>query len=262
MKPVFLKARDIPDLWFQLVREAVLNGREYEVDKGSTPTKRWEIDFVSAQITHPCTRPLEPDIPPDIGIPNPVDSGYAEKYLQYYMTDVKQEGEHYTYGQDLGWQIEWIIDYYKKHGSGTKHCYMTVGRPESLRLYDQDVDYSENIEIVDRKTSIPILKRSISNSFNTYEPGTTQCLRGVDTAIKYGKLHFSIHFRSWNLWNGLPANLACLQMVKEYMSQQIGVDDGEMFITCLKLGLAESVFDIAQLRTYINRKQKQEENKS
>jgi thymidylate synthase len=259
MEPVFIIARDIPDLWFRLVREAVLHGREYTVTKGSTPTKRWELDFVSAQVTYPGTRPLEPDIPPDLGIPNPVDQGYIEQYLPYYMTDVIKPNEHYTYGQDLSWQIEWIIDYYKKNGPGTKHCYMTVGRPESLLFYDDSVDYLEKIEISERSTGDSINKRTISNLFNKNkkESRSTQCLRGVDTAIKYGKLHFSIHFRSWNLWNGLPANLACLQLVKEYMAQQIGVGDGEMFITCLKLGLAESVHTIAKLRTHIDREYKE-----
>jgi thymidylate synthase len=131
---------------------------------------------------------------------------------------------------------------------------MTVGRPESLRFYDESVDYTESIEILDRTTGEPVLRRTVNNLFNKSEPGTTQCLRGVDTAIKHGKLHFSIHFRSWNLWNGLPANLACLQMVKEYMAEQIGVEDGEMFITCLKLGLAESYFDLAKLRLYLDTK--------
>ncbi len=251
LKSEFIVARDIPDLWYQLVRAAVERGREYSVTKGSTPTKRWEIDFVSAQVTHPGTRPLEPEIPAGVGIPNPVEPGYAEQYLPYYMTDVAQPGEHYTYGQDLAWQIEWVIDYYKKNGPGTKHCYMTVGRPESLLFYDTSLDYSESIRVARRTDGKIVREREISNAFNRNAPGTTQCLRGVDTAIKYGKLHFSIHFRSWNLWNGLPANLACLQMVKEYMAQEIGVEDGEMFITCLKLGLAEAYFDLARLRLYL-----------
>ena len=129
---------------------------------------------------------------------------------------------------------------------------MTVGRPESLRYYDESVDYSESIVVTDRRNGQKLIDRELNNTFNRNEPGTTQCLRGVDTAIKYGKLHFSIHFRSWNLWNGLPANLACLQMVKEYMAEQIGVEDGAMFITCLKLGLAESCFDLARLRLYLD----------
>ena len=251
LKSVFVKARDIPDVWFQLVRAAVLEGREYQVTKGSTPTKRWELDFVSAHILYPGTRPLEPEIPVGIGIPNPVEPGYVEQYLPYYMTDVAQPGEHYTYGEDLSWQIDWIINYYREHGPGTKHCYMTVGRPESLYFYDTTVDATETIDVRSRVDGKRIRHREIDNAFNRKHPGTTQCLRGVDTAIKYGKLHFSIHFRSWNLWNGLPANLGCLQMVKEYMASQIGVEDGEMLITCLKLGLAESYFDIAKLRLYL-----------
>ncbi len=257
LKPIFVTARDIPDVWYQLIRAAVEQGREYSVTKGSTPTKRWELDFMSAHITHPGTRPLEPHIPAGIGIPDPVEPGYAEKYLPYYMTDIAQPGEHYTYGQDLAWQIDWVIDYYKQNGPGTKHCYMTVGRPESLRYYDEAVDYAEQIVVRKRDTGDELIRRDLGNAFNRKEPGTTQCLRGVDTAIKYGKLHFSIHFRSWNLWNGLPANLACLQMVKEYMAEQIGVEDGEMFITCLKLGLAESCFDLARLRLYLEKGLKQ-----
>jgi thymidylate synthase len=256
LNPIFLRARDIPDLWYQLVAAAVEKGREYAVTQGSTPTKRWELDFVSAQITHPNVRPLVPDIPPHIGIPNPVDPDYVENYLPYYLTDVAQPGEHYTYGQDLSWQVEWIINYYKQYGEGTKHCYMTVGRPETLLFYDKTVDYVDAITVTDRETGKVRSNRTIANDFNKREDGTTQCLRGVDTAIKHNKLHFSIHFRSWNLWNGLPANLACLQMVKEYMAGQIGVDDGEMFITCLKLGLQESVFDLAKLRLYISDKNK------
>lgn len=251
LKPAFIIARDIPDLWYQLVRKAVEEGREYQVAAGSTPTKRWELDFVSAQITHPGTRPLEPEIPAGLGIPNPVEPGYIESYLTYYMTDLAEPGEHYTYGEDLWWQIKWVIKYYKEHGPGTKHCYMTVGRPESLFFYDDKVDYREEIIVKDRETKEIIRQRSIDNLFNSQSPGTTQCLRGVDTAIKYGKLHFSIHFRSWNLWNGLPANLGCLQVVKEYMAEEIGVEDGEMFITCLKLGLQESVFDLAKIRMYL-----------
>jgi thymidylate synthase len=250
LKPIFITSRDIPDLWFQLIDSTVNYGREYLVTKGSTPSKRMELDFMSAQITHPGTRPLEPDIPPGLGIPNPVEPGYVDKYIEYYITDKKEENEHYTYGQDLSWQIEWVINYYKEHGPGTKHCYMTIGRPESLFFYDKNVDYENFIYVNSRDTSTPILRGVIDNYFNKNTDGSSQCMRGIDTAIKDDKLHFSIHFRSWNLWNGLPANLACIQMIKEYMASEIGVEDGEMFITCLKLGLQESCFDLAKKRLY------------
>ena len=237
LKPVFITARDIPDVWYQLIRAAVEQGREYSVTKGSTPTKRW--NSISCPLTSPIPEPglWSRTYRPASAFPIRL-TRLRRRNLPYFMTDIAEPGEHY-HGEDLAWQIDWVIDYYKQNGPGTKHCYMTVGRPESLRYYDESVDYEERIVVRKRDTGNELIRRDLGNAFNRKEPGTTQCLRGVDTAIKYGKLHLSIHFRSWNLWNGLPANLACLQMVKEYMAEQIGVEDGEMFITCLKLGLAD-----------------------
>ena len=105
--------------------------------------------------------PLLPDVP--IGVPAPADIKQALDYLPYIFTDEIQEGEHYTYGQDLSWQIEWCINHYKKKEHKTNHCYMTVGRLESLKNYDMS-------------------------------GGTSQCLRGIDTKIVEGALHFRIYF--------------------------------------------------------------------
>lgn len=248
MNPTFIKARDLPDLWFQLLQETVEKGRIYTVKKGDGTERRMELDFMSAQVAYPNTRPLVPDIPPSFGFPPPVTMEYVEQYLPYYMTGEKAEGEHYTYGEDLHWQIEWVIDYYKKHGESARQCYMAVGRPESLFFYDDTVDYVEFVSAKKRYGYDHIVGRQIDNFFNEHQEGSGPCLRGIDTAIKYGALHFSIHFRSWNLWNGLPANLACLQLVKEYMADRIGVKDGEMFVTCLKLSLQESVWGFARRR--------------
>lgn len=254
MIPTIITTTTIPDFWFQAIRAAVETGREYEVAKGSTPTKRWELDMLFGQIAYPIVRPLEPDIPHHLGIPNPLEPGYAEKYLPYYMTNEKQPGEHYTYGQDLAWQIEWVIDYYRKNGPGIKHCCMRVGRPESLYNYDTSRDYCADHYLWDRPNGRNMKTYDHDNWWNVKEPGTSPCLCLVDTKIQDGKLHFSVHFRSWNLWSGMPSNLACLQMVKEYMAQEIDCGDGEIFVSCMKAGLAESVFEIAKLRTGIERK--------
>ena len=54
------------------------------------------------------------------------------------------------------------------------------------------------------------------------------CLRIIDTRVRYGKLHFILYFRSWDLWGGFPSNLGGLQLVKQYMAEEIGVEDGEI----------------------------------
>ena len=112
----FVSARDLPDAWFQCVRRILDVGREYVIDRGSYEgQKRLEFDYITVQIKYPGARPLLPDIPPHLGIPNPVKEGYLEEYLPYLMTSVKQPGEQYTYGERLEHQIEKVIDMYRFH---------------------------------------------------------------------------------------------------------------------------------------------------
>ena len=107
MELEFIEARDLPDAWFQSVYRLLATGREYMIDRGSFEgQKRLEFDFVTIHIKYPGARPLLPDIPPALGIPNPVADGYLEEYLPYLMTSARQPGEDYTYGQYLEPQIE------------------------------------------------------------------------------------------------------------------------------------------------------------
>ena len=214
MKIQFIKARDLPDAWFQCVYAILDQGREYVIDRGSCEgQQRLEFDYITVQILHPGTRPLLPDIPPNLGIPNPVAEGYVEQYLPYLMTSIKQENEDYTYGQYLEGQIQEVIRMYKEDGFGTNQAYMTVGEPRAIFLKDPP------------------------------------CLRGIDTRIRDGFLHFFVYFRSWDLWNGFPANLAAIQMLKEYMAQEIGVEDGQIIAASKGLHLYDYVWELAKLRT-------------
>lgn len=214
MKPEFIEARDLPDAWFQCVYRLLETGREYTVGRGSYQgQKRLEFDYVTVHIRYPGVRPLLPDIPPTLGIPNPVAEGYLEQYLPYLMTSARMPGEEYTYGQYLERQIEEVIRMYREEGHGTNQAYMTVGEPGSIFQKDPP------------------------------------CLRGVDTRVRDGKLHFVVYFRSWDLWNGFPANLGALQLVKEYMASCIGVEDGEIIAASKGLHLYDYVWELAKLRT-------------
>lgn len=207
-------ARDIPDAWFQCVYEIIDHGHKYSIDRGSFEgQERLEFDYITIQIQHPRVRPLIPDIPPALGIPNPVADGYIEAYLPYLMTSDKQPNEDYTYGQYLESQIAEVIRMYREHGFGTNQAYMTVGDPEALSLKDPP------------------------------------CLRGIDTRIRYGKLHFMVYFRSWDLWNGFPANLGAIQLLKEYMAAEVGVDDGEIIAASKGLHLYDYIWELAKQRT-------------
>ena len=211
---VFFVARDLTDAWFQCVYNILEKGRTYLIDRGSYEgQKRLEFDYVTVHIKFPGTRPLLPDIPPTLGIPNPVADDYLDQYLPYLMTSEKKEGEEYTYGEYLEPQISEVIRIYREDGHETNQAYMTVGNPETIYLTDPP------------------------------------CLRGIDTRIKENRLHFAVYFRSWDLWNGFPANLGAIQLLKEYMAESIGVGDGEIIAASKGLHLYDYIWELAKLRT-------------
>ncbi|MBF0119724.1 MAG: thymidylate synthase [Desulfobacterales bacterium] len=211
---IFVEARDIPDAWFQCIYKILDEGHKYVIERGSFQgQERLEFDYITIHIKYPGVRPLTPDIPQSLGIPNPVSEEYLESYLPYLMTSSKKPNEDYTYGEYLESQIVEVIKMYKKDGYGTNQAYMTVGDPKTIYLKDPP------------------------------------CLRGIDTRIRYGKLHFVVYFRSWDLWNGFPANLGAIQMMKEYMASEIGVEDGEIIASSKGLHLYDYIWELAKLRT-------------
>ncbi|VEN72730.1 Thymidylate synthase [Candidatus Desulfarcum epimagneticum] len=214
MKTIHIEARDIPDAWFACVYDILDHGHKYVIERGSFKGReRLEFDYVTVHIKHPGARPLIPDIPPGLGIPNPVEDGYIESYLPYLMTSDQKPNEDYTYGTYLEPQIAEVIRMYKTDGHGTNQAYMAIGDADSIRLDDPP------------------------------------CLRGIDTRIRYGKLHFMVYFRSWDLWNGFPANLGAIQLLKEYMAMEIGVEDGEIIAASKGLHIYDYIWELAQLRT-------------
>lgn len=79
------------------------------------------------------------------------------------------------------------------------------------------------------------------------------CLRHIDTRIQDGKLHFSnVYFRSWDLWSGLPANLAGISMLQEHMANEIGVEQGEMICTSKGLHLYDYQVPFASMRCMVD----------
>jgi len=259
MKIHKIEARDLPDLWFRAIYDLLEHGNKFVIDKGSyTGQVRIEYDYFIGHVKFPGTQPLLPDIPAAIGVPNPVEEayiyggdGYTRSYIEYLMTPHKEIGESYTYGERLtrasvvgdkrDWwerandeiidirnvddrtlyltagilqinQIKWVIDTYKNHGHRNNQMVLQVASPSDIILNDPP------------------------------------CLRHIDTRIQDGALHFFVYFRSWDLWGGLPANLAGIQNLKEYMASEIGVEDGEMIVESKGLHIYGYAENLAKLR--------------
>lgn len=204
-----IEAHTIGDAWFQCLQKALLEGRTYRIQQGSFEgTHRKEIPLVAVIIRTPGVRPLRPDVP--MGVPAPTTDENIEDYLSYLMTSLKQENEEYTYGEDLADQIDEVIRRYKL-GFDTNQLCMTIGNRESIYLKDPP------------------------------------CLRVLDTRIQEGCLHFIVYFRSWDLWGGFPTNLGGLQLLKEYMAKEIGVNDGCLIAFSKGLHLYEHCWDLARM---------------
>jgi len=236
LKPVHIDAFDLDDAWFQCLSKILEKGHVYQITRGSYEgQKRLEFDFVTVRVKKPAHQ-IIPVIPEGMSIPAPTDMDYIQGYLSYLLTGTKTETEDYTYGERLVEprvkvkedkdgkemcreihlnvnQVEEVIRIYKEQGSGTNQAIMEIGMPSDIKLDDPP------------------------------------CLRLIDTRIRYGKLHFILYFRSWDLWGGFPSNLGGLQLVKQYMADEIGVEDGEIIAVSKGLHLYDYAWDLAKLRT-------------
>jgi len=206
---ILIEARDLSEAWFRCLGKTLEVGREYQIERGSYKGQtRKEVGLVVGKIQYPGTRPLIPDVP--AGVPAPTSNEYIENYLPYLMTSHKAEGEEYTYGQYLESQIAEVIRMYKTDGFNTNQAFMSVGDAQSIKLPDPP------------------------------------CLRMIDTRVQDNKLNFVVYFRSWDLWAGFPSNLAAIQLLKEYISGEIGVEDGEILAVSKGLHLYDYSWDLAR----------------
>ncbi|MBU1888121.1 MAG: thymidylate synthase [Candidatus Omnitrophica bacterium] len=236
LNPVYIEAFDLDDAWFQCLSKILDHGHVYKITRGSYEgQKRLEFDFVTIRIKNPAHQ-IIPIIPEGSSIPAPTSIEYINGYLSYLLTSQKTETEDYTYGErlvdakiriketvgskemtkemplDVN-QVEEVIKIYKTQGHGTNQAVMEIGMPSDIKLNDPP------------------------------------CLRLIDTRIRYGKLHFFPYFRSWDLWGGFPSNLGGLELVKQYMAEEIGVENGEIIASSKGLHLYEYSWDLAKQRT-------------
>jgi len=138
---------------------------------------------------------------------------YIEQYaLEYLFVGEKHEGEEYTYGERLRKpvdQIQRVIDRYREY-KGDRQNTMVVRHPE-----DMDIEYPP-------------------------------CLTVLDTEILDDRLHFIVYFRSWDAYGGFPANVAGLQLLKEYMADEIGVKPGKTIAFAKNIHLYERQFKLVE----------------
>lgn len=215
MNTYYIEAFDIPEVWYLLLNLCVDKGRDYKIDKGSYEGQyRKELDYITFKINNPSFRPMIPIIPPELGLQPPTDMDYVNRYFEeYLLSPLVAENETYTYGSRIGMSLFKVVDMLK-NTPNTNQAILQVGQPTDVFISDPP------------------------------------CLRHIDCRILDGKLHFIIYFRSWDLWGGLPGNLAGLQLLKEFMVEQIDCEDGCMICSSKGLHLYDYAWEFAKTRVY------------
>ena len=229
MRPFFLSAKTISDAWFQLIYNIFENSYEQKIQKGSFEKEQYRLQYpgIAVYIEHPGLDMI-PVMPPGSTIPAPTTKEYIEDYFANYLMDPElAENETYKYASRIhypmpkgGTQFERVVQMLKETPL-TNQAIAEIGSPE-----DHDI--------------------CIGNDGKLDPP----CLRLLDfKAIPAGEglaLTVTCYFRSWDLWAGFPSNLAAIQLLKEYMACEIGVEDGELAAMSKGLHLYEYSWDLAR----------------
>lgn len=255
-------ATTIEDGWYQALDLVMTQGRRYLIESGSYEGQYRRTLPLTIEMHNPNARPLAPIMPE--GIPPPTTDENIQIYSGSLIDGTKKEDQHYTYGEDLSWQIEEVIKYFKKYGFGTACCHMVVGRPESIFFYNRDVNYEDYISVKERGTGKVLINRFVSNRWNKNPKieVSSQCLRSVDVWVQDGKIYFWCYFRSQDLWGGFPENYGGLQLVKEYMASELGIEDGPIIASSKDLHVYEHGWPVALLRLKKTEEECHEKEKS
>jgi len=251
-----IDATTLGDAWFQTLFRILEEGSKFKIDRGSYAGQyRLEFDWIEIHIKRPGNRPLLPQIAEHHSIPNPVEDDYLDDYISYLMTGELKDGESYTYGQRL---VRFPVPYrvfpesYSKEYKEIMLDEIDELKEREIIFFDEEFDCwcLNQIELLiwtykekGPRNNQMVLQVAHPSDMLLKDP---PCLRQIDTRIQNGKLHFYPYFRSWDLWGGLPANLGGIQLLKEYIKDEIGIEDGEIIATSKGLHIYDYAFDLAK----------------
>ena len=203
-------AATIGDAWREAMQLCIAEGWDFIGKGGSYPGQvRKQLNRVMIVIDQPWTRPLSPIMPP--GIHGPTNDQKIEDYfVNYIIGSEVAENEVYTYGTFITAQIDRIVELLNKAEGNTNQACIAVGDASTTFLSDPP------------------------------------CLRVIAFKVVEGRLEMSVFFRSWDLYTGFPENLGGLQLLKEYVVEELDLPvlDGPLIAYSDGLHIYEQYFKI------------------
>ena len=273
--PIQIEAEHLDDAWHQAIRQCFQFGHEYVVEHGSyRGQKRYEFDYVTVSIKRPWLQ-IVPLLPEGSSLAPPADMAQIETYMaDYLMADALSKKEDYRYGERLvNPKLRGIerpslkerhmikgmpIDVYHSADRRTtrtglvaahEHVVMGVNQVEQVvRIYEEG----------GHGTNQATMEIAMPNDILLQDP---PCCRLIDTRVRYGKLHFVIYFRSWDLYAGFPVNLGGMELLKQMMADRIGVANGSMVVASKGLHIYEQYYEIVEAQAQMTIEQLREEGR-
>jgi len=237
LKPLVINAKTISEAWFVILYEIVRNEHYYkqQIQKGSFEKEQYRLQIPSLTVfIEEPWRDMIPEIPPHCGILAPVTEEFVQNYfVEYLMNPVLSENETYRYSTRIHHrlrsgetQIEKVIKILKETPY-TNQAVIEVGSPDDFDL------------CIDKH--------------GRFDP---PCLRVIDFKVipVNGKnlLTLSAYFRSWDLWAGLPANLGGLELLKQYVAAETGLENGPLYAYSSGAHIYGYQVELAKARFYVS----------
>jgi thymidylate synthase len=190
---IHVTTHSIGDAWFQVVKSALQFGVDYRINRGSfVDHVRRELESLALYVAVPWARPFSPFVPAEV--PTVADDESIQIYFEtYWISPDKAENEDYTYGERIHPQLFPLIEMLKATPDTNQAC-IAVARPEDIFLSDPP------------------------------------CLRLIDYKLRNGVLSPHAYFRSWDIWAALPFNLGALQLLTEFIADEVGCKTGPLYV--------------------------------
>ena len=196
---IVIKAETINFAWYSLLRKIKEYGVITPIDKGSYEQIDFRLQSESTviEITNP-QFDMIPIMPAGSEGIAPTTMEYVESYfVNYLLNNELAENEQYTYGERITKQIDEVINKLSKYRYNNQMS-ISISQPDDIYKNDPP------------------------------------CLREIDFKVVNNKLNMHVYFRSWELWAGLPTNLAGLELLRQYICEisenyDVKMEGGKIF---------------------------------
>jgi len=258
MKLITIEGGRIEEVWFKTIKACVELGHNYVIDKGEYEgTQRREFDLATLRITSPGIRPLACQSQSI----TPTTDEEIEKYFQNYLMNPdfddpeEEKRNEYKYATWIAPMWQACCDMLVQGEGGCNQA--TISTTSQMPELKTEI---EEIFVVENVLNPPVSHQSRYIIKEAWIEDTTlkqpPCLRVIDMRIRYGKLHFFVYFRSWDLIAGLPENLGGIQLLKEWCLDYINAElsdrgkpllqDGEIIAMSKGLHIYDHFWDMAK----------------